>query len=178
MYDYTGNNWSHGNTKKRLQKNLETTPAKHTINSLKRTTILEHHTQCRKYCSLKTQVWAVGINIGSKGDVPGRTGLWQDNNNNNNNNNNNSNNNNNNNNRQLLFISDTSNIPGGQFHPTVDLSKILHSLWPGKGSSISQCPCLFSGIWSNVFHSESATGWLASPPSSSKTEWNIFYWDH
>jgi uncharacterized HAD superfamily protein len=36
MYEYTGNNWSHRNTKKVLKKNLETTPVKHSINSLKK----------------------------------------------------------------------------------------------------------------------------------------------
>jgi len=56
MYGYTDNNSGHRNTKKVLKKNLETTPVKHSINSLKKRTILELHTQYGKYCRLKTEV--------------------------------------------------------------------------------------------------------------------------
>jgi hypothetical protein len=45
MYDYTGNNWSHWNSKTRgLRKNLEAVPGKHSIVSLQKQVYLEHHT--------------------------------------------------------------------------------------------------------------------------------------
>jgi hypothetical protein len=45
MYDYTDNNWSHWNSDEKLrEKNLEAVPGKHSIVSLQKTAILEHHT--------------------------------------------------------------------------------------------------------------------------------------
>ena len=41
MYDCTGNNWSHWNSNEKLkEKNLETVPGKHSIDSLQKTAIL------------------------------------------------------------------------------------------------------------------------------------------
>lgn len=41
MYDYTGNNWRHGNSNKRFNKNLEAIPEKHSIDSKQKTAILK-----------------------------------------------------------------------------------------------------------------------------------------
>ena len=41
MYDYTGNNWSHWNSNKRLKKNLESIQGKRSIDLLQKTAILE-----------------------------------------------------------------------------------------------------------------------------------------
>jgi hypothetical protein len=40
MYDYAGNNWSHLKSNKIFKKNLEAMPAKHSIYSLQKTSIL------------------------------------------------------------------------------------------------------------------------------------------
>ena len=40
MNDYTSNNWSHWNSNKKLKKNLEAFPRKHSIDSLQKTAIL------------------------------------------------------------------------------------------------------------------------------------------
>jgi hypothetical protein len=40
MYGYTGNNWSHRNSKKGLKKNLEAIPGKRSIDSLQETAVL------------------------------------------------------------------------------------------------------------------------------------------
>jgi hypothetical protein len=40
MYDYTGNNWSHRNSKKRFKKNSEAIPGEHSTDSLQKTTVL------------------------------------------------------------------------------------------------------------------------------------------
>jgi hypothetical protein len=49
--------WSHRNSKKKkdLKNNLKGIPEKHSIDSLQRQLYLQHHTQYRKYCSLKLE---------------------------------------------------------------------------------------------------------------------------
>jgi hypothetical protein len=44
MYNHTSSKWSHQNSNKRFQKNLEAIPGKHSIDLLQRTEYLEHHT--------------------------------------------------------------------------------------------------------------------------------------
>jgi hypothetical protein len=43
IYDYTSYNWSHWNSNENLRKNLEAIAEKHSIDSLQKTAILEHH---------------------------------------------------------------------------------------------------------------------------------------
>ena len=58
-----------------LRKNLEAVPGKHSIDSLQKQLYLEHHTSYGKYCSVNLEALAVGITVGSRGEVPGRRGL-------------------------------------------------------------------------------------------------------
>jgi thiosulfate reductase cytochrome b subunit len=44
MYDYSCINWSHWNNKKKFTKNLKAMLEKHSIDSVQKTAIVEHHT--------------------------------------------------------------------------------------------------------------------------------------
>jgi hypothetical protein len=44
VYDYAPGNWSHRNSNKRLKKNLEAVPGKHSVIRSRRQLYLEHHT--------------------------------------------------------------------------------------------------------------------------------------
>jgi hypothetical protein len=54
MYDYTGNNWSHRNSNRRLKKNLEAIPGKHSVESLHMTAVLAISHIIRKVLQFET----------------------------------------------------------------------------------------------------------------------------
>jgi hypothetical protein len=60
-----------------LRKNLEPIPGKHSIDSLQKTAILGTSHIIWMYCSVKLEVYAVGITAGSR-EVPGIKGPWQE----------------------------------------------------------------------------------------------------
>ena len=81
IFDCTGNNWSHRNSNRRLKESFES----HTRKTFNRFATKYSCTGTshiiRKVLQSETEVWAVGIAVGSRGEVPGRKVLWQDSNN-------------------------------------------------------------------------------------------------
>ena len=69
-----------GSVTKGLKKDLEAIPGDRSIDSLQKTAVLE-----TAHIIWKLEDWAVGIGIGSRGEVPGEKGCDRRNNNNNNN---------------------------------------------------------------------------------------------
>ena len=57
MYDYTSNNWSHWNSNEKLKENLEAVPGKHSIDSLRKTSILGTSHIIRKV--LQCEAWSL-----------------------------------------------------------------------------------------------------------------------
>ena len=73
MFDYTGNNWSHRNSYKRLKEKF----GGHTRKTFGRFSIKSAELGIsqikRKVLQFETGVWVVGITVGSR-EVPGRKG--------------------------------------------------------------------------------------------------------
>jgi hypothetical protein len=72
MYDLTAKNWSHWNSNERLEEKFETILEKYSIDSLLNTDVLGTlHTPYEKYCSLKLEPRAGGINFVLRAEVLG-----------------------------------------------------------------------------------------------------------
>ena len=79
IYDYTSSNWSHWNSNEKLKEKIGIYTRK-TFDRLTTkdscTWKITHNTESTAVWSLKT--WVVGSTAGSRGEVPGRKGLWQE----------------------------------------------------------------------------------------------------